>query len=639
MVFFYAIRGRRIGYIVADALIVAASYALSFLVILHPDTGRAAELMGPRHLFPLVLINFTVYYFFQIYRIMWAYSNITDMYRLILASVSGFALFFACILGAGLPYSRGMVAMAFLLSAVCSVFYRILLRDYHLRGRSGDEVGARSPVPGAAAKRILVVGAGEAGRIILGEYIKKGLGRLIDGFVDDDPAKAGKILNGKMVYGDTGGINGTIRERRITDIIIAMPSVGSEKVNRIASEIRREHRAVPIRVLPHVLELDERKPLSVSLRDIGIADLIGREEVTVDCGAIESAFRGKTVLVTGAGGSIGSEICRQLLNFGTKKIVAVGRGEFSMYGLIRNLGADAEFLDDGPVIEYRIADIKDYRLMDGIFRLHRPDIVFHAAAHKHVPLMEFNEAEAMQNNVTGTKHLLDLSRDHGVAEFVFISTDKAVNPSSVMGATKRIAEMITRYYHSRWGLRASIVRFGNVIGSRGSVIPLFMEQIERGGPVTVTHPEMTRYFMSIPEASLLVINAAAYSRGGEVFVLDMGRQYRVADIARRLIEFYGHRADQAIEIEYTGLRPGEKLHEDLFYSGSRLEKMENDKLFILADAAPPDMEAIESFMRNDLPDITLRSVGEIRGIIKKMVPEFEGDSPPGGPAPNRKLVS
>ncbi len=639
MVFFYAIRGRRIGYIVADALIVAASYALSFLVVLHPDTGRAAELMGPRHLVALVLINFTVYYLFQIYRVMWAYSNISDMYRLILASVSGFALFFACILGAGLPYSRGMVALAFLLSAVCSGFYRILLRDYHLRVRAGDEGGARSPVPGSAAKRILVVGAGEAGRIILGEYIKKGLGRLIDGFVDDDPAKAGKILNGKMVYGGTGGINGTIRERRITDIIIAMPSVGSEKVNRIASEIRREHRAVPIRVLPHVLELDERKPLSVSLRDIGIADLIGREEVTVDCGAIESAFRGKTVLVTGAGGSIGSEICRQLLNFGTKKIVAVGRGEFSMYGLIRNLGADAEFLDDGPVIEYRIADIKDYRLMDGIFRLHRPDIVFHAAAHKHVPLMEFNEAEAMQNNVTGTKHLLDLARDHGVAEFVFISTDKAVNPSSVMGATKRIAEMITRYYHARWGLGTSIVRFGNVIGSRGSVIPLFMEQIERGGPVTVTHPDVTRYFMSIPEASLLVINAAAYSRGGEVFVLDMGRQYRVADIARRLIEFYGHRADQAIEIEYTGLRPGEKLHEDLFYSGSRLEKMENDKLFILADAAPPDMEAIESFMRDDLPDIAARPAGEIRAIIKKMVPEFEGDSPPGGPSPNRKLVS
>ncbi|MBN2078688.1 MAG: polysaccharide biosynthesis protein [Spirochaetes bacterium] len=635
----YAIRGRRIGYIIADALIAAASYALSFVLIIYPDMGRSAELLGPRYLPALVVINFAVYYLFQIYRVMWAYSNISDIYRLILASVSGFSLFFAYLLAAGLPYSRGMVAMTFLISAVCSVFYRILLRDYHLRGRPGDEEGARSPVPAVDAKRILVVGAGEAGRIILGEYIKKGLGRLIDGFIDDDPAKAGKILNGKMVYGDTGRINRTIRDRRITDIIIAMPSVGSEKVNLIASEIRREHRSVPIRVLPHVLELDERKPLSISLRDIGITDLIGREEITVDCGAIESAFRGKTVLVTGAGGSIGSEICRQLLNFNTKKIVAVGRGEFSMYGLIRNLNADAEFLDEGPAIEYRIADIRDCRLMDSIFRLHRPDIVFHAAAHKHVPLMEFNEAEAMQNNVTGTKNLLDLSRDHGVAEFVFISTDKAVNPSSVMGATKRIAEMITRYYHAKWGIRASIVRFGNVIGSRGSVIPLFMEQIERGGPVTVTHPEVTRYFMSIPEASLLVINAAAYSRGGELFVLDMGRQYRIADIARRLIEFYGHRADQAIEIEYTGLRPGEKLHEDLFYSGSRLEKMDNEKLFILADAAPPDMEAIESFMRNDLPDIAMRTPGEIRAIIKRMIPEFEGDASPGGPAPNSKLVS
>ncbi|TFH41449.1 MAG: polysaccharide biosynthesis protein, partial [Chrysiogenales bacterium] len=460
---FYMIRGRKIAYIAIDALIASASYVFSFIILFYPGRGLPSEFLGTVHIAALLLVTFAAYYLFQIYRVMWAYSNIADIYRLIMANMAGFAIFFFFILAAGLPYSRGMVVMTFLLAAVLSVFYRIMMRYYHLRGRAAGEEGlAVSPARSEEGKSILVFGAGEAGRIILAEYMKMGLGRLIAGFADDDPAKAGKILNGKTVFCDTSGVNRTIRDRRISEIIIAMPSVGSDRVNRIASEIRHEHRSIPIRVLPHVLELDERKPLSISLREIGIADLIGREEVTVDSGAIEKKFRGKTVLITGAGGSIGSEICRQLLNFNTGKIVAVGRGEFSMYNLIKNLNEDAEFLDKGPEIVYRIADIKDRRLMDSIFRAHRPDIVFHAAAHKHVPLMEFNEAEAMQNNVAGTMNVLDCARDHHVGEFVFISTDKAVNPSSVMGATKRIAEIITRYYHARWGIRASIVRFGNV---------------------------------------------------------------------------------------------------------------------------------------------------------------------------------
>ena len=638
MTVFYQVKGRRILYPIIDAAIIAVSLLISYALLDRPFQGAVPGALAARYCLPLAICLLGSYYFFQIYRIMWAYSSIHDVYRLLIAGASGYCLFILLIAATGMEYTAAFLVMTFLMSTLLSVSYRVLLRDYFLRqGKTGTPDAAAGK--GKAEKNILVIGAGEAGRIILSEYMKKGLGRLIAGFADDDPGKIGKIMNGKMVFCDTADVNSVIRERGINEIVIAMPSVGSEKINRIASGIRRGHRSVPIKVMPHQLELDERKPLSISLRDISIADLIGREEVTVDASVIGKKYSGKTILITGAGGSIGSEICRQLLNYNIKKLVAVGRGEFSMYNLIRILNDDAGFLQSPPDIVYRIADIKDYRLMDAIFSEHRPEIVFHAAAHKHVPLMEFNEAEAMQNNVQGTKNVLELARRHGTGEFVFISTDKAVNPTSIMGATKRIAEILTNYYCRTGGLTTTIVRFGNVIGSRGSVIPLFMEQIERGGPVTVTHPDVTRYFMSIPEASLLVLNAAAYSAGGELFVLDMGRQYRVAEIAQRLIEFYGYRSDDEIKIEYTGLRPGEKMHEDLFYGDESLARTPNDKIFILAARDEPDPGLIESFVRDDLPGIVGRGPEEIRAMIKKIVPGFEPGTGREDSTSNKKLVS
>ncbi len=632
---FYTIRGKKIIFPVLDAVIAAGSYAAACLIRFYPDTDYYREYIGPEYIVLLALLYVLSSYLFQIYRMMWAYSNISDMYRLLMASASGFIVYFACLHAADMPYSMAVLVMTFLITTLLCSFYRIVIRDLYSRRAAAGE----APVRSRRGKKVLVVGAGEAGRVILSEYIKRGLGRMIAGFVDDDPEKVGTILNGKMVFCDTGGASRLVRDRAVSEVIIAMPSVGSEKINRIASLIRRDHRSIPIKVLPHAFELDERKPLSISLRDIGISDLIGREEVRVDAGAVEKKFAGKTVLITGAGGSIGCELCRQLQKYGIRKLVAVGRGEFSMYNLIRVLNEDAAFLSGGTGIEYRIADIKGRRLLGAIFDRHRPDIVFHAAAHKHVPLMEFNEAEAVQNNVGGTMNVLDLALEYGAAEFVFISTDKAVNPTSIMGATKRIAEIITGHYYRERGLKTSIVRFGNVIGSRGSVIPLFMEQIERGGPVTVTHPDVTRYFMSIPEASLLVINAAAYSSGGELFVLDMGRQYRVAEIAKRLIEFYGYRSDDQIRIEYTGLRPGEKMHEDLFYEDSTLVRTQNEKVFILSESGGTDTARIERFMKKDLPRVAGMSPAEIRALIKKIVPGFESDPESAGAAQNKKLIS
>jgi FlaA1/EpsC-like NDP-sugar epimerase len=635
MAIFYTIRGKKLIYPLVDAAIAAGSYAAACLIRFYPDLEPCAEYLGPEYLALLAVLYVLSSYLFQIYRMMWAYSNISDMYRLLLAGAAGFLLFFGCMTAADMPYSLPVLVMTYLFTTLLSAFYRIVQRDLYSRRAAAGE----APAMFARGKKVLIVGAGEAGRTILAEYIKRGLGKLIAGFVDDDHAKVGTILNGKMVFCDTDGASRLVSDRGVNEVIIAMPSVGSGKVNRIASLIRRDHRSVPIKVLPHALELDERKPLSISLRDIGITDLIGREEVRVDAGAMEKKFAGRTVLVTGAGGSIGCELCRQLLKFNIRKLVAVGRGEFSMYNLIRVLNEDAALLPGGVEIVYRIADIKDRRLLGAVFERHRPDIVFHAAAHKHVPLMEFNEAEAVQNNVGGTMNVLDLAHEYGASEFVFISTDKAVNPTSIMGATKRIAEIITGHYHRTRGLKTSIVRFGNVIGSRGSVIPLFMEQIERGGPVTVTHPDVTRYFMSIPEASLLVINAAAYSSGGELFVLDMGKQYRVAEIAKRLIEFYGYRSDDQIRIEYTGLRPGEKMHEDLFYEDSTLVRTENEKVFILSESGAADPDRIEAFMSNELPAIADMGPAEIRALIKGLVPGFESDPESAGAARNTKLIS
>jgi FlaA1/EpsC-like NDP-sugar epimerase len=637
----YPIRGTKIAYLVVDAAILAVSIGLSYIIMFYPNLAPHLDYIAPHKLIALMVLVILSYYFFQIYRIMWTYSNISDIYRLLMANLAGFGLFLLYIIVAGWNYSPQLLTMSFLITAILTVFYRVLLRDYHLRRGSNGGAGrdAASSRPGGDRKNILIVGAGEAGRIILAEYMKKGVGKLIAGFADDDPGKIGKILNGKTVFCAAHDVNRVIRDTGINEIVIAMPSIGSDTINRIASNIRRDHRSVPIKVLPHVLELDERKPLSISLRDISIADLIGREEVRIDTGVIEKKYSGKTILITGAGGSIGSEICRQLLKFNIKKLVAVGRGEFSIYGLIKALNEDAGFLEGEPEIVYRVADVKDRRLLDAVFREHRPDIVFHAAAHKHVPLMEYNEAEAMQNNVAGTKNVLDCAHEHGTGEFVFISTDKAVNPASIMGATKRIAEIVTNYYHRTRGLTTSIVRFGNVIGSRGSVIPLFMEQIERGGPVTVTHPDVTRYFMSIPEASLLVMNAAAYSEGGELFVLDMGRQYRVAEIAQRLIEFYGYRSDDEIKIEYTGLRPGEKMHEDLFYADECLTKTQNEKIFILSNGDDLDPGILETFLRDELPAVVGYGPDKIRQVIKRVVSEFEFAPDRGGSAPNKKLVS
>ncbi|MCP4137373.1 MAG: polysaccharide biosynthesis protein [bacterium] len=625
---FYKIGGRNLLYLLLDSIAISGSYGIAYIL------GENPSFLSIRH-FLILTVSFLIpLYFFQVYRIIWEYANIKNMYRLFGAAVSGSLLFLFALFLTDLSVTRVHFTLSFFLIIIILVSYRVLLRDY---------AAGKTLLPGAkpdrdAVRNILIAGAGEAGRMILSDFTRQGLGKAVTGFVDDDTYKIGKVFNGKQVLGAIDSIQELVDQYDITEIILAMPSVETSRINAVLSGIRRKNREVTIRFLPPITRIFDNIPLISDLEDIRISDLLGREEFDIDASLIENSLSGKTILVTGAGGSIGSEICRQILKFNIKTLIAVGRGENSIYNLVKSLNEYIDLLENRPEVVYKIADIKDSALLGSIFEEYKPGVVFHAAAHKHVPLMEYNEIEALQNNVMGTKNILEQSVLNGVKEFVLISTDKAVNPVNIMGASKRIAELVTLYYHKEHGLKTSIVRFGNVIGSRGSVIPLFREQIKKGGPITVTHPEITRYFMSIPEASLLVINAASFSGGGEIFVLDMEKQFKIREIAENLIRLYGVEPHKDIKITYTGLRPGEKLYEELFYEKEDLAKTPNDKIFIFGTGSSLNKETIdklESFfnlLRGRRPSdrqtatIFQYDTEKIREAIQSLVPEYDYSS-------------
>jgi FlaA1/EpsC-like NDP-sugar epimerase len=472
--------------------------------------------------------------------------------------------------------------------------------------------------------RILIVGAGEAGLALLADLRQKGLGGAAASFIDDDPAKIGREINGLHVAGPVSEIKDVCNALGISDVIIAVPSAGTGFLTKLIKGISSTGRRINIHYVPAAEKFFDSVPIFPSMREFSYSDLLDRDEFSIDLEIMERFFCGKNVLVTGAGGSIGSEICRQLLKFNVKKIIATGRGENSIYNLMRSMDEYLALMSENrPELVYRIIDARDKRLMERLFSAESPDIVFHAAAHKHVPLMEFNGIEALQNNVLGADNLLALSAEYGVKKFVLVSTDKAVRPASIMGATKRICELVTGYYSREKGLNTAIVRFGNVLGSRGSVVPLFIEQIARGGPVTVTHPEVVRYFMSIPEASLLVINSAAISSGGEIFVLNMGEQFRIVDIARRLIELNGYRPDIDIRIEFTGLRPGEKLYEELFYDESSMVSTGNNSIFMMRnDDEILDASEYSRLIAGIRDQVPYMNDSDVRGFLKSFVKSF-----------------
>jgi FlaA1/EpsC-like NDP-sugar epimerase len=546
-----------------------------------------------------------------IYQYMWRYASVIELERILLAGtiMAGIDL----ILGLGVGPLRGGPRMPFsvlILDALLTVgvlaFPRLAARMLYVRRPRRGTV-----------ERVLVVGAGAAGQLVAREAaLADRLHLEIVAFVDDDPRKQGQLLNGIPVVGRVNEIPRLIRTLGVAEVVIAMPSARGAEIRRVV-ELAAEGGA-RTRTVPSFADLVSGRVEVSALRPVEIADLLRRAPIATDITKVSSLAKGRTVLVTGAGGSIGSELCRQIAALEPELLVLLDHSE----NLIFEISDELRRRFPSRAIQSVIADVRDEGRVRDTFERFRPFAVFHAAAHKHVPLMEENVIEAVTNNVLGTRRLVDAAVEFGTEHFVLISTDKAVRPTSVMGATKRLAEVIVRTAATLHERHFVVVRFGNVLGSRGSVVPTFMAQIERGGPVTVTHPEMRRYFMTIPEAVQLVLQAGALGKGGELFVLDMGEMVKIADLARDLIRLSGLEEGTDIEIRYTGMRPGEKLYEDLLFGDEDVRSTEHPKVIrVLADDRDVDLRGrIDELLRG----VAMRQLDEeaLRDAITSLVPDF-----------------
>lgn len=540
----------------------------------------AAKFMKPFVAIPMDLIlisiglSIGIYLFygslFKVFTRINRYTNLREIIAIFSSLSASAASSILILMFINRRYSLRLVIFAYLLSLLLIIGSRLIWRIYietkNMRYVSTD-----------SAKNTLIVGAGEGGRILYNSFLGSKTAQDIHvvGFVDDDPNKRNTYLSGKKILGALKDIPELIEKYDIQMVTIAIPSLSRKKLRRIFELV--ESARVKVNTMPSIEELASGKISVSKLKTIDVVDLLGRDEVKLDIESIKDQIADKVILVTGAGGSIGSEICRQIIQFNPAKLLLLGHGENSIYLIDRELRTHHQ--NCPTEIVPIIADIQDREKINEIMEQYHPDIVYHAAAHKHVPLMEYNPKEAVKNNIFGTKNVAEAAKAAKVKNFVMVSTDKANNPPNVMGSTKRIAEMIVTGLNEEGCTKFSAVRFGNVLGSRGSVIPVFREQIAQGGPITVTDFRMTRYFMTIPEASRLVIQSGALAKGGEIFILDMSEPVKIVDLAKNMIRLSGYSEDE-IEIIETGIRPGEKLYEELLLDKERNDEAVYEKIFV-----------------------------------------------------------
>ncbi len=604
---------RRIAIILAHAFFFMAAYVLSYMLrfdfFLPEDPARLLAISLP----VVIIVKLVVFEMFALYQGWWRFVSVSDLSQIIKASIlSAITITFFGFLafhGHGFPRSIPIIDLGLTIIFVGgSRFLVRAFREGHLLTLSRDTAGSA---------RVLIVGAGNAGESLAREIGKNmELHYSIAGFVDDNYYKQRVRIHGYPVLGRIDDIAPISVDYQVDEIFIAIPSATGEQMKRILGIC--EETGLKIKTIPGMDGLIEGKVSVSQLREVDIVDLLGRDPVNLDAQAIRDYLKDKRVLVTGAAGSIGSEICRQVLHFEPAELILLDKWENGVF----EMGRELKKYQGDKRISYFVADVKDRDRIEKIFRRVRPDVVFHAAAYKHVPLMEANPGEAIKNNVGGTKTLADVCVELGcIDRFVMISTDKAVNPTSVMGASKRIAERYVQRLSRPEGVKFITVRFGNVLGSAGSVIPIFKEQIKRGGPVTVTHPNMMRYFMTIPEASQLVLQAGSMGKGGEIFVLDMGEPVKILDLAKTLIKLSGYKPDLDIPIEFTGIRPGEKLFEELCLDEEFVEKTEHAKVFIHASVAHYPEDFTESLLAliRDADSLDLKTIKE---SIAYLVPEY-----------------
>jgi len=617
-------RYRRPFIILAHIVAFAASLMLSFLVANNMQF-RSDWLVDqyPSLLLFFIIIKLAVFGLFKQYRGWWRYVGITDLIGILRASLVSTLIIvslWVLLIFAPTPIREKLQSATFVGQSVFMVDLfttflllaglRMLIRLYHEEFRT---------VESGRLKRLLIVGAGNTGVTLLGDLHKKVVAEYeLIGFIDDDPNKQGTFILGLPVLGTVEELPKICKDRDIEEIAIAMPSATHRQRRHVIQVC--EGTKIRFHTVPSISDIASGKFRVSQIRNVDINDLLGREAVALDLQSIEAFLKNKVIFVSGAGGSIGSEMCRQVCNFGPKLLLLVEQAENPLFYIERELRSRFPSIQ----IKAIICDITDKIRVNEIFDKFRPEVVIHAAAHKHVPLMELNPGEAIKNNVVGTQTVADAADRFGSTNFVMISTDKAVNPTSIMGSSKRIAEMYIQDLAKTSKTQFVTVRFGNVLDSEGSVVPIFKKQIAEGGPVTVTHPEMKRYFMTIPEASQLVLQAATMGKGGEIFVLDMGEPVKIVDLARELITLSGFSPEDDIEIKFTGVRPGEKLFEELSIAGEDMQQTGHPKIAIWKNIIK-DREKLRAGI-NELVTIAKTSgYGELTKKIKELVPTYIGE--------------
>lgn len=606
----YKLITRRAFLITYDIIAVVCSNFLSLLLRYEFQLDTIPEYFMNAvwlHLPISILITLVIFYIFRLYHSLWAYAGVNEMQNILVASFSSAALQGITLL----LFDRSVPKSYYFFNAFLLVGFTVTSRFAYRFAREAR----RKKHNKNNSISVMIVGAGDAGNTIIKEINSSYFSTMrIRCIIDDDPQKWGRYIQGIKVVGGRDKIVENASLHEIDEIIIAIPSAGRRTIKEIV-EIAQQTNC-KLRTLPGMYQLVNGEVDVSKIRDVDVEDLLGREPIKVDLDSILGYVKGKTVLVTGGGGSIGSELCRQIASHRPGQLIILDIYENNAYDIQQELKIKYPDLN----LLVLIASVRNARRINKIFATYKPDIVYHAAAHKHVPLMEVSPDEAVKNNVFGTWKTAQAAADNGVKKFVMISTDKAVNPTNVMGATKRICEMIIQTFNKYYDTEFVAVRFGNVLGSNGSVIPLFRKQIEAGGPVTVTHPDIIRYFMTIPEAVSLVLQAGVYAKGGEIFVLDMGEPVKILDLAKNLIRLSGYKVDDDIRIEFTGLRPGEKLYEELLMSEEGMKETENKLIHI---GKPIEFDERKFFVQlKQLKDAVENEADDIRGMIQEIVPTY-----------------
>ncbi|AEF17815.1 polysaccharide biosynthesis protein CapD [Thermoanaerobacterium xylanolyticum LX-11] len=594
--------------ILIDVLLINIAFFMAFFLRFDYHVVEPYFTLYRQSFIIFTLANISTFIFFKQYHKIWRYVNLKDLIDLMVVITMGSAVSSLILFLLQIHLPRSIYPLSWLLNIILIIssrmFYRYIMSNSKVK------------IKNIVFKNTLIIGAGSAGQMLIRELrAHPEIGLKPVAILDDDKSKIYRSMEGVPIVGTLDDIIKAVKENEIDEVIYAIPSASRTVLRKVIDSLSELH--MKVKTLPGIYELVNGKVSVSQLRDVDINDLLGRDPIKIDLDEISSYIKGKRVMVTGGGGSIGSELCRQIAKFNPSHLIILDIYENNMYDI------QQELLRKYPDLRMTclVASIRDEKKLNIIFKEYKPEIVFHAAAHKHVPLMEDSPHEAVKNNVYGTLNLVRCANTYGVKRFVMISTDKAVNPTSVMGATKRICEMIIQSFDRMSKTEFVAVRFGNVLGSNGSVIPLFKKQIAEGGPVTVTHEDVRRYFMTIPEAVQLVIQAGAMAKGGEIFVLDMGEPVKIIDLARDLIRLSGFEPDVDIPIKITGLRPGEKLFEELLMTDDKYTSTKHDKIFIEKPGFN-DYDGLVLTLEKYKSKIDDMDTYEIKEFIKSIVPEY-----------------